>query len=269
MYCHENLSNQKKYIGITCQKLNERWRSGKGYKNCPYFFRAIEKYGWDGFSHTVLYENLSGDEARQKEVELIKKYNTQDERYGYNLTPGGQGYCGKDNPWFGRHHTLETRRKMSEARKGRVVSEETKRKMSEIMKGRIFSEETRRKMSKNHADVKGENNPRYGKKTDPEHQRKMVEASKTPEAIEKMKQNKTWYSGKDNANSKRVICLDTGIVYDTIREAARDNDCSECKISAVCHGHRKHTKQLHFAFYNDENYKNGRLIKKETGDNDV
>ena len=47
----------------------------------------------------------------------------------------------------GKHHSEETKRKMSEARKGKHFSEETKRKMSEAAKGKHFSEETKRKMS--------------------------------------------------------------------------------------------------------------------------
>ena len=41
----------------------------------------------------------------------------------------------------------ETRRKLSEARKGKTHSEETRRKMSEAHKGKTLSEETRRKLS--------------------------------------------------------------------------------------------------------------------------
>ena len=48
---------------------------------------------------------------------------------------------------FGKHHSNETLRKMSEAQKGRTLSEETKRKISEAAKGRTLSEETKRKMS--------------------------------------------------------------------------------------------------------------------------
>ena len=40
-----------------------------------------------------------------------------------------------------------TRKHMSEARKGKSLSEETKRKISEVQKGKLVSEETKRKMS--------------------------------------------------------------------------------------------------------------------------
>ena len=58
--------------------------------------------------------------------------------------------------WVGRHHSDETKLKMSEAMKGkqnclgRKLSDETKRKMSEAMKGKTLSEETKRKMSEAH-----------------------------------------------------------------------------------------------------------------------
>lgn len=173
--------------------------------------------------------------------------------FGYNLTPGGDGQCGEDNPMFGKHHTEEAKRKMSEARKGKPKSEEFKKLMSEKMKNRKFSDETRKKMSENHWDCSGSNNYWYGKKRDLEFMKKVCASSKTPEAIEKMKKNKTWYSGGKNPNAKSVVCIETGKIYETVREAALDTGCNETKISAVCHGHREHTKNLHFKFAEEEN----------------
>lgn len=53
-------------------------------------------------------------------------------------------------------HSEETRRKMSEAHKGKTHSEETKLKISEANKGRKHSPETKKKMS---ILSKGKNNP--------------------------------------------------------------------------------------------------------------
>ena len=50
----------------------------------------------------------------------------------------------------GKHHSEETRRKISEAKKGKFLSEEHRRKLSEAKKGRTrspLSEDTRKKMS--------------------------------------------------------------------------------------------------------------------------
>ena len=48
--------NNKKYIGITSQIPNKRWRNGKGYKKCL-FLNAIKKYGWGNIKHEILFDN--------------------------------------------------------------------------------------------------------------------------------------------------------------------------------------------------------------------
>lgn len=93
VYAHISPSN-KYYIGITSQKPNERWRNGKGYKGCTYFNNAIQKYGWNNFQHEIIASNLTEQEAKNFEKLLIKKLKSNDERYGYNLTEGGDGACG-------------------------------------------------------------------------------------------------------------------------------------------------------------------------------
>lgn len=68
--------------------------------------------------------------------------------------------------WLGKHHSEETKKKISLAKTGRRLSEEQKKKLSLIFKGKIFSEETRRKISeaktgKPRPDMVGENNPNW------------------------------------------------------------------------------------------------------------
>lgn len=87
VYMHKNLINGKVYIGQTCN-VSERWRcNGKNYFNSIKFYNAIKKYGWNNFSHEVLYENLNQEAADIIEKELIEKYNSIDD--GYNLKEGG------------------------------------------------------------------------------------------------------------------------------------------------------------------------------------
>lgn len=88
VYMHENKINGKKYIGMTKRSLKKRSNNGKGYKGCDKFYRAIEKYGWNNFTHKILYKNLTKEEAELKEQELIKLYNTQVN--GYNIANGGK-----------------------------------------------------------------------------------------------------------------------------------------------------------------------------------
>lgn len=97
--------NKKVYIGITCQKPNERWRNGKGYKKSQIKIRnAIKKYGWENIEHKILYIGLSKEEAEQKEIELIG--------------------------FYGKHHSEETKKNLSELAKKRKHAKETKNKIA-------------------------------------------------------------------------------------------------------------------------------------------
>lgn len=137
VYMHTNRFNGKKYIGITGQKPTRRWHNGWGYVECPAFFNAIKKYGWDAFQHEILYTELTREQAAQLEVEMIAKYQTQNPEKGYNLSEGGT------HPVM----TAETRAKMGASRKGRVVTAETRQKISNTLKGHGFAPETLEKMS--------------------------------------------------------------------------------------------------------------------------
>ena len=192
--------NDMVYIGITSQENPwNRWgvyKANYGYNK--HFSRAISKYSWENFSHEVLFDGLTKEEAEQKEVELISKYDSTNEKYGYNKANGGSSN-GK--------HTEETKRIISEKAKERLKnpennpmygvhrSEETKRKISEKATGRKHSEEAKQKMSKQRA---GEKNVMYGK-------------THTEEAKQKIAK----------ATSKPVRCIETGIVYSSALEAKR------------------------------------------------
>ena len=89
VYKHTNIINGKIYIGITSDDPKVRWKNGKGYERQPYFWNAIQKHGWDSFQHEILFENLSEEDACQKEIDLISFYHSNDKEYGYNISFGG------------------------------------------------------------------------------------------------------------------------------------------------------------------------------------
>ncbi len=113
--------SSKVYIGITSQDVKDRWGNGRGYCHNLYFNRAIKRYGWNAFLHKILFEGLSKEEAEQKEIELIKAYDSANPAYGYNISLGGN-YVGK--------HSERSKRKMSESQTGRKASAETKARQS-------------------------------------------------------------------------------------------------------------------------------------------
>ena len=158
--------NGKVYIGITSQSAEERWRNGRGYRNCPLFHNAICKYGWDNISHEILFDGLSKEDAEQKEIDLIVSYKSNNPEYGYNIDSGGCAPC---------ERTAETRKKIGDGNRGKIVSEETRKRMRENHAdfcgaknpnyGKRFSEEQRKAMSKAHIGKQvGKENPMYGKK---------------------------------------------------------------------------------------------------------
>lgn len=97
VYIHKNTINGKMYIGQTKQSLARRFRNGEGYINCPHFYAAIQKYGWDNFEHYIYKDNLSQSQANQLEKELIQKYHTQNQEFGYNITAGGNNIISSES----------------------------------------------------------------------------------------------------------------------------------------------------------------------------
>lgn len=125
VYKHTNLINGKVYVGITRRNPKDRWgKNGYNYKTSGniHFSSAIEKYGWDNFSHEILLSGLSKKEAEDKEVELIALYQATNPNVGYNIQNGGNTH--------GRM-TDEIKEKIAAAHRGKKHSEEAKMKMRE------------------------------------------------------------------------------------------------------------------------------------------
>lgn len=94
IYIHTSPSG-KSYIGQTIVGLKSRWDSGYGYGAKTIFGKAIKKYGWNNFTHEVLY-TIEGESAEkiinilnQLEVAEILSRNTMAPN-GYNGTLGGR-----------------------------------------------------------------------------------------------------------------------------------------------------------------------------------
>jgi group I intron endonuclease len=221
VYKHTNKANGKVYIGITCKKPERRWEAGNGYRHNAHMDSAIKKFGWDNFDHEVLYEGLSEDEALDLERKLISEYQSADRRYGYNIEAGGrkkgsysaetlekmrQRMLGPNNHNYGKHLSEETRRKLSECNRGERHPKY----------GTHHSEETRRKLSE---QKRGDKNWNYGKKT--------------PEEVKEKMRNR--------AQCKRTLCVETGVVYRSVREASRQTGINIAGICLACRGERLKT----------------------------
>jgi hypothetical protein len=169
----------------------------------------------------ILFDDLTWDEACDKEIEFIKLYGRKDLGTGtlVNMTDGGDGRTNIvvseetkqkiSKSSLGRKFSDEHRQKISESNKGKILSEEQIKKMSESQKGeksawfgKKHSEETKQKIGEskigksrsNETKQKlreaflGEKSPMYGKKLSEETKQKISESKKGRKQSEEAKQ---------------------------------------------------------------------------------
>jgi len=112
-----------------------------------------------------------------------------------------RAHKGKNNPFYGRKHSEETKCKMSESHRKQWQNLDYRRKVSESLKGRIFSEEWRAKIGKAHK----------GRKLSEAHKRKISMVQKGKKLSEMTKQKMieartgTKHSKEWNENIRNAI----------------------------------------------------------------
>ena len=183
------LANQRAYIG---QSVNVKKRIAshqaslkRGNHDNDYLQKAYNKYNVDMFVFKPLEypEDTTIENLTAREQYWIDQFDSMDPRRGFNLKGAGNSTpC-----------TEETKRKISEANKGREISEEEKERLRKIGReqaelnrgktpppmteehkekikqantGKKHTEETKRKMSEAHKRKAAED-PEYNKKKKP------------------------------------------------------------------------------------------------------
>lgn len=123
VYVHRNKLNNKIYVGMTNNATLRFSGNGTQYKprggakeHHSIFWNAIQKYGWDNFSHHILEENLSKEQAELREQYYIFMWQTQDHNIGYNIADGGNGgRIYKVHPQTGKPRTEQAKLKQAKA----------------------------------------------------------------------------------------------------------------------------------------------------------
>ena len=267
VYCHTSPSG-KKYVGITSQEPERRWRGGSGYYKTP-FYNAIRKYGWENIEHEILENGLTHDEANEREMHYISLYNSKDSKHGYNSTLGGDGSKGRTPSdevkkvlsekcrWF--RHTPEAIEKITEKAKenwtrpefrermkethsgknhymyGKRMSPERRAQHSIAMTGRKHTDEWKRQASER---LRGAGNPNYGRKFGAdfcEIQRK--------QGIARMADPAARQHLRDCFERKQVeqytVSGEYLASFDGLHEAERETGVRASNISLCCRGNRK------------------------------
>lgn len=156
IYKITNNVNGKVYIGQSIN-IEVRWKDhintlNKNRSHSVLLQRAWNKYGQENFSFEIL-ELCSEDMLDDVEIKYIEFYDAC--RNGYNIESGGnKNKCMSEstkqklrekakerlsdptkNPMYDKHHTVETKEKISASNKGRILSAEVKKKLSDVRMG--------------------------------------------------------------------------------------------------------------------------------------
>lgn len=218
IYLRTNIVNGKQYVGQTndMKKRDYQWYNTDMVYAGTYITNARNKYGTENFKTKILKECETQEQLNFWEQYYIKKLNTKVPN-GYNLTDGGDGISGY-------HFSVESKKKMSDAKIGKYVgenswnygvkrSDEFKTALSERQKGKKHTEEWKKNMSVN--------NPKYwlGK------HRSIIEKEKMSKKKDDVKRKVYQY----DLNNKLIH------IYDSIAE------CGRCgynigAVGACCRG---------------------------------
>ena len=155
---------------------------------------ALENPENDGLIYAWACMAWVKDNNQQRTKITPEEYEEVRKRYSEMAS---RRYSGKNNPCYGRRHT----------------------------------EEEKKKMSENHGKYFGESNHYYGKHHSEEIRKKMSDNNKT---------------------KKKVICLETGEVFDSLTKAADFARVSKPSIMRACKGMCKSSGGYHWEYYVEE-----------------
>ena len=217
IYMYTNLITGKRYVG---KAKDIDGRHNQHLKdNEQLIDKKIKEYGIENFKVEILIENVQDNDKLNEYEKFFIKRKRSHVSYGtgYNRTWGGDG--GDVVSSMTEEQRREYSRKQSEAKKGKPKSEEHKQRMSEAKKGKPRSEETKQKISES----------LKGKPLTEEHKQKL---------------------------SKKVVCLETKQVFDSVKDAQEWLGKGDIKKhlrgrSEYAGKHPITGKKLHWMYYSD------------------
>lgn len=176
--CYEifNTINGKRYLGqsenMEKRFVRHRWELQRGVHHSKKFQRARDKYGESAFKFLPILTCAKSmlDFYEQQLLEKVKpEYNVctvASSTRGIKHPPRSSDFCARSKAWrTGQTASLEARKNMSKANKGRKFSDESIRKSAPARTGGKRTPEAKKRMSDAH----------IGKKRSPESIKKGVD----------------------------------------------------------------------------------------------
>lgn len=213
VYRHIRLDkNEPFYIGVSVNKYRPHQKTGSGRTRNRLWANIAAKTKYEV---EILFDNVSVEFAKSKEIEFIKLYGRKDLGTGTlaNLTNGGEGTYGVA---FTEERRLKMSKSMTGKRTGHKHSEETKNLIRLGNLGREISDYCRVVTSKR---MKGK--PAYNKgKKMPAHQYEFL--------------SKTLFVNRRIAVCKYDLMGNKIEVYVSVIDAARRNNIGQGNITNAC-----------------------------------
>lgn len=219
IYCIEDLKNHRKYIG---QSVNifERHRKhicelNNGVHHNDYLQKAWNKYGSENFDFRVL-EYCDIDMLDERECYYIDLYNTLDRQVGYNIASGGQ---------LNKKQCSDDVRERVRLGVTNSYNDELRKQRSKKLKEQWADPEIKAKLSK--GGMHGRHH--------------------TNEVRQKLR---NLHIGTQIARKyfAKVLCIETGEVYENASVAAETLALDSSSIIKVCKGERYICGGFHWKF---------------------
>jgi group I intron endonuclease len=233
--------DNKIYIWQTIN-YEQRCRKYKynAFKGQLKLWNNCQKYKWNPVDTIEIIEICNREVLNDREIYWIKYFSSNIN--GLNLDCGGKGKSGF-------YHSNETKEKLKLINLGRKHSDETKNKISKSSMGRVLSNESKEKIG----------NFNRGKKLSTEQKLKISAANignkkrlnkkHSDETKNKISKSKI---GISNINdSFKIICINTGEIFLSQKDAANKLGLNQASISRVCTKIRKSYNGLIFMFYDE------------------
>lgn len=212
IYKIENLINHKVYIG---QSLNvyQRFRQHIRSNDNTYLHRSLRKYGIDNYSFMLIKKTY---DLNYWEDMFVRFYKSDNPNNGYNLVPGGN----TDN-WRYVNHLIKNGL-IPKPSDHRVFSKESRKKISETNRGRVASPELRKRLSDIQKKLLANNPDLLRRKT--QWMKNLSKEDYEQFCIRHRKANKNRHS---------ILCIETGVTFDSERHACNILGIGRCKFRNV------------------------------------